>query len=453
MTSAQSKKGFFEPAFLREIFTFAIPAIGERMLLVLSATIGTIFIARYLGAVDISAVSISSTYIGILRQTLLGLSIGASVSISRRLTLEKEKIGVFAMNAIWLCLGLSLIALILSLGWADGLLGFLFKNSEEAIRIRAIRYLHIIIPSMPFLAVDIAISAVLRGGKNAKTPFILTLISNLINLSLCYFFIVVKKSGIEGPANAFLISTVFGGVSRILYILSPKAGVVRITRLEKPCLYAMRELLKIGAPSMVADFFIQVAFLGIQSVTAMLGTSALAGYQLQNNILNLLYCVTGGLENAQVTFVGNKVGEMDKDDVRRYGQGIYVLSQIIMTFLAVVLFVFAVPLCSIFAKNDAKLLADSVFILRIMCFSVPLTTGYQAGQGMLKATGHAVITMLFHTFAPWCVRIPVAYVLVKYTNLGIYGLIIGLFSDYAVRAAVCTSCVFSRYWMKGLFNK
>ncbi|MDP4134081.1 MAG: hypothetical protein Q8882_08730, partial [Bacillota bacterium] len=99
----------------------------------------------------------------------------------------------------------------------------------------------------------------------------------------------------------------------------------------------------------------------------------------------------------------------------------------------------------------------SSVILRILCFTVPLTTFYQGCQGTLKAGGAASTIIVWNIVGPWVIRIPIAFSMIKLiesgalyntfypylSNLpfaetvltsGITGLMLGFFTDYTARS-------------------
>ena len=84
-------------------------------------------------------------------------------------------------------------------------------------------------------------------------------------------------------------------------------------------------------------------------------------------------------------------------------------------------------------SSDPELISNGIPILRILLLFVPLTSFFQGIQGAIKTGGRAAIVLLLNLISPWLIRIPIAYFLCVYCNLGILGLMAGLLVDYLVR--------------------
>ena len=204
----------------------------------------------------------------------------------------------------------------------------------------------------------------------------------------------------------------------------------------------------------------------------------MAGYQVANNILKLTYCITHGIEAAQITLVGNALSEDNRKKARFYSYKLLHTSETICIIWAATMFIFARQFVSVFLESgDSATLNMATSLLRIMCFTVPFTTYYQSSQGTLKVGGETGALVLSSMLGPWAIRIPLAYILITtiesgalwsvlegffakipfilplaesvFTN-GITGLITGLFADYIMRTIVHAYKLHKEKW---LYNK
>ena len=206
-------------------------------------------------------------------------------------------------------------------------------------------------------------------------------------------------------------------------------------------------MLHLSVPALIEQVFVQFAFIGVQMVTAMIGDVTLAGYQVSNNILSLLYAVTGGLEMTTVTLTGNALGRGEPDLAKDYARTILLIGEAVTCACAVVLFIFAGPIVSLFTRDPA-VIEKARSILRIMCFTVPLTSCFQCITGTLKTSGMLMFVVTVYMIGPWLLRIPVAYLTVRYLHMDIYGLIVGFFCDYTFRAGALLIAFLSGKWLK-----
>lgn len=196
---------------------------------------------------------------------------------------------------------------------------------------------------------------------------------------------------------------------------------------------------------MIEKFLIRTGFLGMQTVTALLGTSVLAGYQITNNILNFLYAFTAGIEVTQITFVSRFVKEKNKHGAKVSAYGLLLFGEVLMGVLAILIFAGAKVIASLFT-NDSTTMDSAVWILRLMCFTVPFTTCFQSIQGAMKTCNDINFVTFMNIGTTWLLRIPLAYVLVKYGNLGFYGLFVAFALDYILRAAAFLYYAKKEHW-------
>ena len=313
-----------------------------------------------------------------------------------------------------------------------GIVYLLFRKSDPKVKEMTVRYLQTIKWALPCLAIDVGVTACLRGVKNAKLPFAFTLIVNLINIVLCVLFIFKMNFGYIGGAYAYNISIMAGSIAKLLVVILPITDI-HINHLYKMDMGIIKQIIKIGFPTLFEQFWVKTGFLGMQTITALLGTFTLAGYQISSNVFNILYAITAGLETTMITFVSgyNASGEPQKSEKTTFG--IVKYAEIIMLLLGIIVFAFA-PNISAFFSNDSAVISSAVKIIRIMCITLPFTTYFQSIQGVLKICPDVKVVIIMNILNTWFLRVPISYVFVKYCGLDFYGLFIGFLVDYITRS-------------------
>lgn len=412
LTSEPARKGFFG-----EIASLAIPAFLEKFLLKLIGFVSTIILGRVVGTDAMSAVSVARTLPDILLSIYLGLGFGASIIIAKE-DGDRPHVNKITVNAIFLNGGLGLLLGGICFIFCRPIFRFLFASKAENVAELAISYLRIALPFSAVDAIDAAISSALRGAHDAKTPFLITLLVNVLNAILCTVFIGFFGMGVIGAAVSYAISAVTGCLIRGS-MLFRKKSVICLTGFQRPDFQSIRRISRAGIASALQACFINFAFLGMQAVTALISSVHLAAYTIANNIITLSYCITHGSQAAQITLVANHVGRGDKKTAHRYGYGIFWLSQAVCCSCGVLIFIFARPLSSIFIGSQSEeVLSLAVTILRVLCFAIPLTATFQASEGALKVGNEAAVILISNLSGPWLVRLPLAYLLVTLINRG-----------------------------------
>lgn len=424
----------------KELTKFTTFAILERLLITFIGFISTVIIGR-LGAIELASVSIATNIINIMQSVFVALGLGFTVYIA----IHKNQINKATFNALAISLIFSALLFIISVVFMPSIINLLFSSSNIEIRKCALKYLSVFKWALGFMAIDITISSCLKGSLNSKTPMIITFLSNTINVGFCILFILVLKLGYIGGAYAFLCSTAISAIIKIAVVILPLSQI-RLTKfyaLDRVCI---KKFFKIGFPSIVGQLLIQCGFLGLQVVTALLGTVVLNGYQITANVLNIVYAITAGIEVSETSFVSRYVSNNDSASARKVAYGLTNLSCRFMIIMAVLIFVFSKQIAMIFSQNNYVIVTASKYI-RLMCFTIPFTTYFQCIQGTLKTCEDIKFVATITAVCTWGVKILIAYVLVKFFNLGFYGLFIGFMLDYSLRALLFGIRAKKEHWL------
>ena len=402
-------------------------SVAESFLVKVIGMINAIVIGRT-GTAELSGVSIANTVIYVYQALASSIGLGCTV-IMTRYSDDKNKV---AFNGLIIGAIYSLAAFFICRFCSKGMISLLFGKKLETVKNIAVDYLSFFSFIVPFTAFDMILSGILRGVKNEKTPFAVTLAANCLNVALCVIFITRCGCGYMSGAYALMISTV-ASVAVKTFIVAVGKFELKIFSEPKLEFSLCKRVISISLPSMIEQAFIQNGFLGMQAVTALLGDVTLAGYQAVNNILNLAYSLTKGVETTEVSFVGAAAGARDYKAAKAGAYTLTFVSEAIMVVLTVIVFVFAKFFCGIFI-TDVNALEVSVGMMRLMCVTVPFTTLFQCIQGALKTCKDIKFVAIMNALCTWGIKIPLSYVLVKFTSLGFTGMFIGFFTDYAIRA-------------------
>ena len=427
--------------FYKKMFAFLISTCTERVVFSFAALLST-FIVSQIGSKEVAGVSIAITIINIVQALFFALGVGVTVSIAKS---ESEKQAEIVSTGFVMTFVFSLIITLLFLLFGDALILLLFKKSEEAVRNIAIYYLEICSFGFVFLAFETIISACFRGIMDVKIPANITLFSNALNVAFSLLFSFVFDYGYKGCAFAYLISIVFSFVCKALYIAIKKNTfcIKKICLFNKACCF---EILKISFPSIVEQFFIKSGFLGMQAITALLGTAVLSGYQIANNILNVIYSVTAGFESTQMTFVSYYSSKGMKRESRMSVWNILWVGEALILVFGVLLFAFSEKIAEFFMDTHETVNAARD-IIRLLCITLPFTTCFQILQGSLKSCRDIIFVAGSNVLHTWLLRILLAFVLVFFFDMGFYGLFIAFMVDYVMRAATFAVTCKKEHWL------
>jgi putative MATE family efflux protein len=275
----------------------------------------------------------------------IGLSIAATSLVAPALGAGRRMRGRrLSLNAHVLTFA---IASVLSLGiwlavpWLLSLLGATGRAAALAAR-----YLDILVPAMPPLAVAMTSASVLRSVGDAHRAMSVTLIGAVVNTVLDVILILWLGYGIEGAA-------VSSAIARLVMMGVGLYGVVWVHdlagRLRLPTLLAdAPALLAIAMPAVLTNIATPIANAYVTRAIAPFGDGAVAGWAILGRLTSVAFGVIFALSGTVGPIIGQNYG------AREFGRMRATLTQSLLVTAAftliawLVLAVFAAPIAAAF---------------------------------------------------------------------------------------------------------
>ena len=202
---------------LKTLVTLAIPVMLEQILTQLLQYVDTAMVGR-LGAQATSSVSLTTTVNWLIGNVFASVGIAVVAMVSSAYGAgNRGKIGRVTSQAV-LYIAVSGLA-VGSL--AVGLSPFIpvWMQADASIQHQASLYFRIISIPMVFKASSIICASALRAVKNTRTPMVINLAANVVNVVLNYLLIYTAGLGVTGAAIATAVSCVIAGLSMFIVML------------------------------------------------------------------------------------------------------------------------------------------------------------------------------------------------------------------------------------------
>ncbi|HLR20738.1 MAG TPA: MATE family efflux transporter [Tissierellaceae bacterium] len=288
-----------------------------------------------------------------------------------------------------------------------------------------------------FQSFNLSVFAAIRGEGDTRTPMIINIGSNIINVIGNYALIFGKFGfpalGITGAGIATAFSHIIASIASFIILLN-KSRIVRLDlrkgfKFEKT---TVENLFKIGGPAAIE----QVAFrLGVVVFIRMitgLGTVVYATHQIASNIVSLSFAPGQAFGIAASTLVGRSLGEERLDRAETYVKESNRLSLITSLFFVFLFYFFGPKLTAIYT-DDQSVIAESVNVMKIIALIQPFQSSAFAISGGLRGAGDTVWTLIITMFGVIVIRLSVAYVLINIVGLGLVGAWTAMLFDQVVR--------------------
>src|SRR5271169_2872899 len=187
-----------------EILRLAVPAFGALVAEPLFLLADSAIVAR-LGTVPLGGLGVASQAL----TTLVGLSIflayGTTAAVARQLGAGHRDAAIRqGIDGLWLAAAIGLA--VLAVGWplAPQIAGAF--GGTQAVTHQAVIYLRVSLLGAPSMLAVLAGTGVLRGLQDTRTPLLVAVIANAVNIGLNATFVLGLHWGIAGSAAGTVLA-------------------------------------------------------------------------------------------------------------------------------------------------------------------------------------------------------------------------------------------------------
>ena len=426
----------------RNVVSFSLPYLLSYFLQTLYGMADLFIIGQFEGVASTTAVSIGSQVMHMLTVMLVGLAMGATVSIAQAAGGGDKKRTASAIGntvTLFMLLSLALTALLLAL---RGGIVSIMSTPEEAVQ-GTLAYLTVCFIGIPFITAYNIIASIFRGLGDSKNPMYFIAVACVVNIALDYYFMGTLHLG---PAGAALGTTLSQAVSVLVSLaVILKRRLISVRRADfRPQRAVMGKLLQIGMPVALQDGFIQVSFMIITIIANHRGLTDAAAVGIVEKIISFLFLVPSSMLSTVSALGAQNIGagKHDRvDAILRYAIGIGLTFGLIV---AVAVQFIAPSVVRPFTSDEAVVLAGVSYI-RGYIFDC-LFAGVQFSfSGYFCAYGKSGLSFLHNTLSILLVRVPGAYLASKFFPQTL--LPMGLASACGSLFSILV-CVIAYHWLK-----
>jgi len=353
----------------KALMTLSVPIMIGNLVFTLYNLADGIWVAG-LGTDALSAVGIFFPLFIILSALSMGIGIGATSAISRRIGAE-DKAGAenTAMHAI-------LFGFLISLATISTFpyLGVLLKTvgaKGEVLRL-SLRYSRIILLFSPFIFFNNIFVGILNGEGSTKRTMYANVTGALLNMMLDPLFIYVLGFGIAGAAYATSLSLVVSFIILLYYFIG-KRTFLRLGGF-KADLRITADILRVGLPSSVSMLLMSVAIIFLNLIIVETGSSdGIAVFTSAWRIIHFGLIPLFGIAGAVTPIIGASYGAKNAENLKTAYLHAIVTSVKIELLIALTIAVFAPQLARVFTYTEASsnIYDDLIIALRFLSVILP----------------------------------------------------------------------------------
>ncbi len=442
----------------------AWPSLVENVSVTFLGMASLMMVGR-LGPAAVAAVGAGNQVAQLSLVAFNGLSVGNTALVARAVG-AGDFASARAVARQALTLGLVLSTLLGAAGAfaADFLLLLLTPDLE--VRALGSIYLRAAMLSLPLLVVLLVGNGSLRGAGDTRTPMVVTLAINAVNIAVAWALIFgafgLPRLGVAGAAWG-IVAARLAGALMVLYLLfhgeTPLSEQQRVFPRSVWSLWSLlcsfgaldraivRRLLSIGGPAAAESTSVQLGLMAFNVIVLRMGTAAYAAQQLVFNVASLSMMPGQAFSVAATTLVGQALGARDPARARAAGWMAVRSASLWMALMGAVFLAFPEFFLRLYT-SDAEVVRLGAVGMRVVGLGQPFQAAAFVLGGALRGAGATRSTFIVGTLGVWLVRVPCAYTLGHLAGWGVGGVWAGWAMDWLLRGSVLLHIFWRGSWQK-----
>ena len=384
---------------------FALPALGANLLQSADQVVDMLVVGAFVGERGLAALA-NATMVGFVANSLsLGLSVGATVLVSRRLGEgdgrgASRAEGAALLAAIALSVSVALPCALLALP-LYGALGVPVEALADAAA-----YTAVWAAGLPGAFLLAAAGAVMRARGDARTPMWLAVAVAAVNCA--GGVALVPALGVAGTAWSSTAASSLAAVLSLTVLVKRRGSILP----ARPAAHDFAELAGVAAPAAFQQVVVNLSYLAITSMTNAFGTTVVAGAGAATKANTLAGMPVWSAGQAVSAAAARCEGAGDRGRALAYARAGLVVSVGATTIVVLLVQALAPQLVALFA-DDPEAVAAGVLYLRACCSANSLAyAAMYALDSFAQATGAPRLAAVNALLDAVVVRVGLAVLLV-----------------------------------------
>lgn len=441
----------------QQIFVLALWPFLQQLLNWLVSTVDTIVAGYQPTEAAANAIAVGG-YIGwFLGLMVMGIGSGGAALIARAVGKGHKGLAhagfgqTLVMGVIGGAVaGLAVIALADVIGAAAGL--------EDDAQQMASVYLRLVAAFVPVAAVLFVSVHCLTAAGDTRSPFMVMLIMNAVNLTMTVLlagmtFQVAGQPydiglgwGVPGIAWGTCIGWTVGAALMVALVTRKRSSLRLHAHRLRPHRHTMQRIWRVAYPALLdrgghwAGNWVMVMLVGVIGTTIavngqLLGDNAQGAHIIAIRIESISFLPALAFAAAAGTLSGQYLGANDPLMARRAVRQCWFIGAGIMTVLGLVFIAIPQPLVQLYT-NKQVFLDNTPHLVRVCGFVQFFFGSALVLQGAMRGAGDTRVPAILSNTLTWGVRLPLAFLLGYVFELGLAGVWYALCTELVVRGLV-----------------
>ena len=434
----------------KQLIIFAIPFIISNIIQTLYSVADMVIVGQFNGTASMSGVNIGGQVTMLVLNVAIGISTGGTIMIAQSVGAEKTKklekiIGTLLTSLMVTAVVLTAFMLVLK----EPILRMIHTPEESFSEANV--YLMVTALGTVFIFGYNALSAIMRGMGDSKSPLYFVTIACITNIVLDLLLVGGFRQGALGAAVATIISQALSMILCVIYLRKRKFVFDFNIKSFRIDMEQMKNILKLGIPLTIQNLISNLSFLFMTMLVNVMGVTASAAVGAVGKYNGFAILPAIAMNAAISAMVAQNIGARREDRAIKTmltGMGLaYAISIPIFILPAI----FPGEVLRMFAP-DPELVAIGVPYLRIFSIDYLVVPVAFSLIGFFVGTGHTTFSLFSNIMSALVIRIPMAYLLSDVAGMGLPG--VGLAVPLASVTTVVLGALFffSGRWRRRTVN-
>lgn len=411
-------QNFTKGNILTSLVRFALPVLAALFLQTMYGAVDMLVVGRFATAADVSAVSTGSWLMQLITSFVVGIAMGTTVLLGRRLGEGKPEeagkiigasIVLFAIIGVVITFFMELCAVPVAQ---------IMRTPIEAFD-ATVLYVRICSAGSVFIVAYNVLGSIFRGIGDSRMPLVTVAIACVFNIAGDFLLVGVFGMATAGAAIATVLAQALSVIISVLIIRRQK---LPFTFRRTDIVFdrkRMGSVFRLGLPIAFQDLLVSISFLAITAIVNSLGVIPSAGVGVAEKLCGFIMLVPSAFNQSMSAFVAQNMGAGRMERVKRAllcGIG---MSLVVGVFMAWLSFFHGDLLAGLFARDEAVIAAAADY-LKAYAIDCLLVSVMFCMIGYFNGYGKTLFVMLQGIAGAFGVRIPVSLIMSKIKPVSLF---------------------------------
>lgn len=411
-------QNFTKGNILTSLVRFALPVLAALFLQTMYGAVDMLVVGQFATAADVSAVSTGSWLMQLITSFVVGIAMGTTVLLGRRLGEGKpEEAGkiIGASIVLFTIIGV-IITFFMELCAVP--VAQIMRTPIEAFD-ATVLYVRICSAGSVFIVAYNVLGSIFRGIGDSRMPLVTVAIACVFNIAGDFLLVGVFGMATAGAAIATVLAQALSVIISVLIIRRQK---LPFTFRRTDIVFdrkRMGSVFRLGLPIAFQDLLVSISFLAITAIVNSLGVIPSAGVGVAEKLCGFIMLVPSAFNQSMSAFVAQNMGAGRMDRAKRAllcGIG---MSLVVGVFMAWLSFFHGDLLAGLFARDEAVIAAAADY-LKAYAIDCLLVSVMFCMIGYFNGCGKTLFVMLQGIAGAFGVRIPVSLIMSRIKPVSLF---------------------------------